>query len=863
MDAVTGTIDLTNCDREPIQIPGAIQPIGFLVALTADWFVARASANIGDFLSGLSPDAMLGRAFSEFATAEAIHTIRNRMAMLRGPDALERMLAVTLRPELRPFDVAVHMSGGQIVLECEPSDPDAGTDAAGTVRSMMQRLKAADDSAAFLREGARQVRALTGFDRVMVYRFDHDGSGEVVAEAVKSGIGSFKGLRYPAADIPKQARELYVRNTFRIIADIDAPRVPIVPEFDERGKPLDLSLSLFRVTSPIHIEYLRNMGVTASMSISILVGGQLWGLFACHHYAPRCPGFEKRSIAELFGQMFSMSLESREQAEAIAWAAQARDVSDQLMTAVASDDSLLNDPDWIGDVLRHSIPADGVGVWIGGDHAMSGDTPSVEGFARIVRRLNAAATGRVYATDCIAELVPDIEGLSGRAAGMLAIPISRSPRDYVILFRGEVARNVTWGGDPRKVESWGPNGSRLSPRKSFEAWNEEVRGRSKPFSEPELRVAETIRATLIEVVLRMSEEANADRRRAADRQEVLIAELNHRVRNILGLIRGLVRQSKPPSGRLEDYVDLVDGRIHALARAHNQITRDHWGPAPLRGLIAAEASAYLGQGTAQLEVEGEDMFLGPTAYSAFALVLHELVTNSAKYGALSTFEGRVRLCWTGGRDGKDLNIHWRETGGPPVKPPTRKGFGTTIIHRSIPYDLGGRVAVRYDPEGFEADLCIPERHVAQQVQSNRPAIDLAKPPPNHPAPPAAFLAGKRVLLVEDSLIIALDAEDILRRLGADDVHGAASADAALAALAEFTPDFMVLDVNLGAGTSFPIADWARGRGVPYIFATGYGQEAELPPEHRGAAILQKPYTLENMARVLAGVLGAEASPATR
>lgn len=858
MDAITfpvsGAVDLTNCDREPIQIPGAIQPIGLLLALTADWFVARASANVGDFLPGLTPEAMLGTALSDHVEGEAIHSIRNRMAMMRGPDGTERLLGLTLRPGLAPFDVGVHMSGGQIVLECEPSASAAAMDASGAVRSMMARLKTAVDDEAFFREGARAVRALTGFDRVMVYRFAHDGSGDVIAEAVKAGIGSFKGLRYPHTDIPAQARELYKRNTFRIIADIDAPRVAIVPELDERGKPLDLSLSLYRVTSPIHIEYLRNMGVTASMSISILVDGELWGLFACHHYSPRCPNFETRSTAELFGQMFSMTLESRERGQAIAYAERARDVSDQLMTAVASDESLLNDPDWIGDILRHSIPADGVGVWIAGNHALSGDTPTVEGFARIVRALNTTSTGRVYAVDRIADLVPDIGVDVDRAAGMLAIPISRSPRDYVVLFRGELIRQVTWGGDPRKVEEWGPNGPRLSPRKSFEAWTEEVRGRSRPFTAPELRVAETLRMTLIEVVLRMSEEAHEDRRRAADRQEILIAELNHRVRNILGLIRGLVRQSRPPSGDLAEYVDLVDGRIHALARAHNQITRDHWGPASLRGLIAAEAAAYLAEGSGQLGVEGEDHLLNPTAYSAFALVLHELVTNSAKYGALSVPAGRIRLFWTGGAEGEDLRIFWRESSGPPVKPPSRKGFGTTIIQRSIPYDLGGRVAVRYETPGFEADLCIPSRHVAPEKEPNRPAINLSGPlPSNHPPPPTAVLAGKKILLVEDSLIIALDAEDILRRLGADDVQSAASADAALSLLADLTPDLMVLDINLGAGNSMPIADRARQRGIPYIFATGYGQEARLPSEHQGAVILQKPYTLENMARVLGEV----------
>ncbi|RZJ94720.1 MAG: GAF domain-containing protein, partial [Novosphingobium sp.] len=582
-------VDLTNCDREPIHILGAIQPIGFLIALTADWLIARASTNTHEFI-GLAPDDLFGRPLSDVFTTKAVHDLRNRAAILRGPDAVERLFDCVLIDGRQAFDVALHFSGGQVVIEAEPASGEHG-DASGTVRSMIARLDQAQDFASFYREGARQVRALIGFDRVMVYRFGADGSGEVVAEAVRAGIGKFMGLHYPATDIPAQARELYRRNLLRIITDVNATPVPIVPQRDETGQPLDLSLSVLRSVSPIHIEYLKNMGVDASLSISIIVDGKLWGLFACHHYSPRCPTFERRSVAELFAQMFSMRLESRERQDTVEYERRARDVSDQLLGAVASDETLLQDPDWLGDILTHAIPADGVGVWLSGKHAFSGATPSVEDFRRIVRALNGTAAGKVFATDSIASIVPGAGDFAAEVAGMLAIPISRSPRDYVVLFRKELIHSVRWAGDPHKPVSYGPNGPRLSPRESFAEWKQLVEAHSQPFTASEVRVAETLRATLIEVVLRLADEASAERQQASARQELLIAELNHRVRNILGLIRGLIRQSNAEEQDVAEFVKVVDGRIHALARAHNQITDDHWGPAPLQALIDAEAAA--------------------------------------------------------------------------------------------------------------------------------------------------------------------------------------------------------------------------------------------------------------------------------
>jgi light-regulated signal transduction histidine kinase (bacteriophytochrome) len=845
------TVDLTNCDREPIHILGGIQPIGFLFALTADWMVARVSANVADFI-GRTPDELIGQPLAEILPASAVHDLRNRTAMLRGPDAVERLFDCTLVPGAPGFDIAIHFSGGQVVLEAEPASGEHG-DATGMVRSMITRLDQCGDFATFFKEGARQVRALVGFDRVMVYRFAADGSGEVVAEACKAGIGKFMGLHYPASDIPAQARELYRRNLLRMITDVNAEPVPVVPQYDAAGQPLDLSLSVLRSVSPIHIEYLKNMGVGASMSISIIVEGRLWGLFACHHYAARCPTFERRSVSELFAQMFSMRLESREREETVNFERRARDISDQLLGAVASDETLLKDPDWLGDILTNAISADGVGVWIAGNFAFSGTTPSIDDFRKIVRALNSTAAGKVFATDHIASLVPGAESFASAAAGMLAIPISRSPRDYVVLFRSELVRSVRWAGDPHKPIAYGPNGPRLTPRESFAEWKQLVEGHSKPFTDSELRVAETLRATLIEVVLRLADEASAERQQASARQELLIAELNHRVRNILGVIRGLIRQSQPSEAVVKDFVKLVDGRIHALARAHNQITDDHWGPAPMQALIDAEAAAFVDERERVIS-EGVPILLNPQAYSTMALVVHELVTNSTKYGSLSASNGQVKISWQR-NEANDLILRWCESGGPPVKAPTRKGFGTTIIDRSVPYDLGGSASIEYKPSGVEAEFRIPARHVSEPRTFAGPAIKYPRASMGHPqTPPGKMLAGRDLLLVEDSLIIALDAEDIVSRLGADTVSTAATVEAALDSIDAHQPSVAMLDINLGDRTSFAIADRLMDLGVPFLFATGYGEQAQLPMEHRGRPVVQKPYTLENVARAMDDLL---------
>ncbi len=279
----------------------------------------------------------------------------------------------------------------------------------------------------------------------------------------------------------------------------------------------------------------------------------------------------------------------------------------------------------------------------------------------------------------------------------------------------------------------------------------------------------------MEVLVRLSDIASAERARAHERQDLLIGELNHRVRNILALIRGLIAQSRSSAMTVEGFIATLDDRIKALARAHDQITIDRWGPARLIDLLETEAGAYLGEKRQRVLLEGPGLLINPTAFTSLALVFHELMTNAAKYGALSD-GGTVRVRWSLDAGG-DLLLDWTEEGGPAVIAPRRRGFGSTIIEQSIPFDLGGTVETGFPVTGFHAHLRIPARHVAGPVKDGADAA--AKVTRSLDAEP---LKGRRVLLVEDSMIIALDAEEALKEIGAVKVVTAASVDRALGAL---------------------------------------------------------------------------------
>jgi light-regulated signal transduction histidine kinase (bacteriophytochrome) len=845
-DVTAANPDLTICDREPITRPERIQSFGFLLVLSNDWTIVRASENLKAFL-GVSAEQALGRRFDSLVSDQATHDIRNRMAMLFSTGA-ERLYGLRLLAgRKRAFDLCVHLSSDLLIIEGEESQPDGGMEAASMVRSMIARLAQADTLETFHSSAARQVRAITGFDRVMIYRFDQTAAGEVIADSTGSGVDSFLGLHFPASDIPVQARALYLRNAFRIIADVASPPVTLLPPIGGVVQPLDLTMAITRAVSPVHIEYLRNMGVGASLSISIIVEGKLWGLIACHNESARLPSFVMRTAAELFGQMYSLKLESRVHRAASAEAERVGLLSERLLSSIASDPSLLKDAQWLQDVSRDMIVSDGVAIYHGGEIFTSGAAPPDQDVRALAQKLALASPSRVFDTDHLASVYSDSAASADRAAGMLAIPISRVSRDYIMLFRREWIQEIKWGGDPAKAVEQADNSVRISPRKSFAAFASMTRGRSRPFTPQDRRIGEAIRQAMIEVSLRFSESTGDAQKQAVQRQELLIAELNHRVRNILSLIRGLISQSERSASDLSGYVGALNGRVQALARAHDKITKQNWGPAQLMSLFVDEMAAQSADDPDRLVLSGPAVLLTPRAVSTMALVIHELITNSIKYGALSTV-GMVYVAAESVSEG--LWLRWRERGGPTVQPPERRGFGSVIVERTVGFDLQGKTEIRFAPSGFEADFFIPHEHIASVSE--------------HASAPQAFeegeskpilladrpLEGVTILLVEDNLLIALEAEAMLTDLGARLVVSASTLRAAEEAVSGHEFGFAMLDISVGNATSFDLALRLRSAGTPYIFASGYGDQVALDSDHSASIIVQKPYERDHLRRAI-------------
>jgi light-regulated signal transduction histidine kinase (bacteriophytochrome)/ActR/RegA family two-component response regulator len=736
-----------------------------------------------------------------------------------------------------------------VIVELEPvTDHDEVVTPLQLVAVLLSRMQQARTVQKLCDLTAERIRVLIRYDRVMIYKFLGDGAGRVIAEAKRSDLVPFLDLHYPASDIPQQARALYLKNWIRLIADVGAKSHPIVPERDANGQPVDLTFADLRSVSPIHIEYLKNMGVAASMSISIIVGGQLWGLIACHHYSPNIVAADIRAAAELLGQIFSLQIESLEPNERADLVRVARLRIDQLLAQFPTTGSLMDNLAQRLDELRALVPCDGVGLWIEGMWNGQGATPPAKVIPALARFVVETCSGDVFATHELSHRLPEAASYASEASGLLAIPLSRKARDYLMLFRKEIVHTVKWGGDPNKPVTVGPHGDRLTPRKSFESWESKVRGQSLPWEQSDRLTAEALRIGLLEVVLRLNEVAARERTTAAERQRLLIAELNHRVKNVLALISALVTRGQNKGESLASFVKGLERRIKALAFAHDQATQH--GAGTIDRLLETETAAYRQQNTEAIVITGPVVALDAHALSVLALVVHEMVTNAAKYGALSVPNGHLTVEWHIDVPGNCV-IEWQESDGPTVQAPNRRGFGTTLIERQIGHELNGEADLQYELTGVRARFVIPAKHVVESALDGvGDSVGRAQPSSG-----SGSLTGHDVLLVEDSLLIALDAEAMLQEAGAATVEVVSTAEKALAFVAGKTCSVAVLDVNLGSGTSMPVADELAKRGIPFIFASGYNDSATIPERFRRVGIIVKPYSMASLTSAISEALG--------
>lgn len=474
--------------------------------------IRQISANVDDLL-GRSVDEVLNKDLSALIGIDQANLIRQAAATfgdLRQRNPLE--LTMEVGGYTRPFDALLHREpGGILLIEIEMAygeRPFSFPNTYQAVRNSVEELNRADGLGPLYDTAARAVRELTGFDRVMVYRYDRDYNGEVVAENKREDLNSFLGLHYPASDIPAQARAMYEKSWLRLISDVDYTPAQLVPPMDpDSGTPVDLTHATLRSVSPIHIEYLKNMGVRASMSISLLRHGRLWGLIACHHYAgPHLPPYGARAAAEFLGSTLSLRMVDRFDEDQLREQLAAQSLLSHLTAATHNDaeplaTTLLGVPS-----VLDLLPATGVVVNVGGEYGTLGSPPAPDHVAAIAAW--ARSTGKdIAVTECLSRDVPAVPVDPQIAAGALALNL---PDDqYVIWFRDEAVRSVDWGGDPHNKAIAVQEGDqvRLSPRKSFDRWREVVDKCSEPWAPIQLESAEGLRANLVEELYRRTRSA--------------------------------------------------------------------------------------------------------------------------------------------------------------------------------------------------------------------------------------------------------------------------------------------------------------------------------------------------------------------
>lgn len=834
MSAEELQVAMEGCAQEPIHIPGVTQPFGVLLGVRmSDFAVLYASENTADIF-GLKPEEMLGQTIEALMGPEVKHSLGNAMVQ-SGSGGSRNPAGTTI---IRGERCTLHVSGqGQIrVVEVEPCiDEDMPHEQQlHTITALMGKFQAAESSKQLMDSVVRVFQTLSGCDRVMAYRFDSDGNGEIVAEAKKRSVETFLGLRFPKWDIPKQCHAMMIRLPLRMITDVQQTPVKLLAMSPDLP-PLDISYAHLRGVSQIHMQYLTNMGVHSTMTLSVLIDDRLWGMISFHHRHPRVPSNVMRRIYCVILPLINTKLQALLNKEALDLNHVIDSIRKRVQAQIENDVPLEETLDEHVSRVLEDCNIQGIMVCFGGEQSSHGQCPP----APIIEKIRALARDseeHTWSTSVLPEafgMTPqELNGVCG------AMCLDQADGRSISLFRTEQIRTVNWAGAPEKETEIVDGIMRLTPRGSFAHYAETVQNQAAAWLPQDQKLLENIAHTLIAANQRRMAVAAMRRQ-----QDLIVDELNHRVRNILSLVRSISRQARHHNSSLESYSHALEQRMNALAVAHDLGTGKSSGPVPVQEILRLEAEPYSEGRPNRVVVRGDEFHLTPEAAPIMALVIHELMTNAAKYGALSNDEGHVEVDLTLSPDGAGL--HWAEFGGPPVVTPNAQGFGTTLITQAIPYELSGESELQYSPGGVQAQMSLP-RAVIGEPQSGQPVGQPTRIDPVPVAPRSSKPVGG-ILVLEDNFMIATDMSQSLDELGYHEIEIAANLVDGRTALAENDISMAILDINLGrGGTSIELARELEERGTPFVFVTGYGEVAPLPEDLSHVKKLQKPVAYDDL-----------------
>jgi two-component system, chemotaxis family, sensor kinase Cph1 len=550
-------VDLTNCAQEPIHIPGLIQPHGVLFVLEpATLRIVQVSRNTKEVLDRKSEE-LLGKPLSDLLDDKQIQIIRQCLEKeFESVNPID--LSIKRSGRSRYFDGIVHALHPLIVLELERRSIKSTKNYLEfyqQVRGVIAQTQKAKTLLEMSQVVVESIRRITGFDRVMVYRFDKDGSGIVIAEDTNQEI-PYLNLRYPPSDVPEQARQLYSLNWLRLIPNVNYDSVALVPENNPiTNQPLDLSQSVLRSVSPIHLEYLNNMKVAASMSISLMQGQKLWGLIACHHSSPKYVPYQTRTVCEFIGRVMSVELANKESSEEAEYKIYLKVLQSRFIEALSESRYFLDGILKMKSQLLNLANASGAVIFSGDLCIQVGVTPSNDEIRHLISWIKPQLMNNLFETESLTKLYPAAEAFEGIVTGLLALEISKVHNDYILWFRPEFVQTITWGGNPNKpVELLSDGSLRMSPRKSFAMWQETLRGHCLPWKACEIEAAIELRSLVVGIMLRQADEMaaiNLELKRSNEELDSFAYIASHDLKEPL---RGIHNYA---NFLMEDYADLL------------------------------------------------------------------------------------------------------------------------------------------------------------------------------------------------------------------------------------------------------------------------------------------------------------------